>query len=188
MLRRVWVRFVPFLCSARRYRASSTSWAFHRRAAPLCPPSSSPQACHPGCYLQGEDGGEDLQRLPGAIRAAEWKYYVGVSGVRGDVYFVCLFFVLFFKLHTTTNTNGVKRVHKTSKDGRKWIRVAAYLLVFTRKKSSGKNRQLLIHETKNIPETLGRCASAGLRSKTSCTSLVEVAVFLLVWSSARGDN
>lgn len=97
--RRVRVTFVPFLCSARRYQASSTSWAFHRRAAPLCPPSSSPRACHPGCYLQGEDGGEDLQRLPGAIRAAEWNYYVGVSGVRGDVYFVCLlFFGVFFQI------------------------------------------------------------------------------------------
>lgn len=48
----------------------------------------------------------------------------------------CLLVFLVFKLHTTTNTNGVKRVHKASKDGRRWIRVAAHLLVFTRKTDS----------------------------------------------------
>lgn len=38
---------------------------------------------------------------------------VGVSGVGGDVYFVCLF--LFFKSHTATNTNGVTMVQKIKK-------------------------------------------------------------------------
>lgn len=55
-----------------------------------------------------------------------------------------LFGFLFIKLGNATNTNGVAMVHKMSKDGRRWIRVA-------------QSQKKKVEQAKQTLEVLGRC-------------------------------